>query len=570
MDRRRSITLAFIVLVLAACICQMPTITPGPDGGRNPDPPVDFTVTSPPPETGGINGSEGGEISADCNGLTGSATFEKDSFSGAVDFKISCLDEDEIRELDLAVREWSKGTDVLLGAIKIEPSQAFNKDILLRIPLITPQPRLAGHYVKVYIYRPDQPDVSQTFEEFRQAQVDEEGRTASVRVDHFTIFALIESIPPTESPSPTLQPTATEYHYTCTDPLGCAVYKPGEPIRIAALLTFSNHAAYQERSKAALNGMSDAAKDTPSIAGHPIVIDPFDDQGEPLVSRDQMEKIVSDPQIAGVVGAIYVGRWTTLPKLESAGYTLISSGNTNPVLTQAGAGTPGFFRVSPSATAEAKGMAIFAYQYGYSQIGIAYQNSDTFNAMKDAFKAEFERQGGKVVATEEVSFYSPDYKDILYKISDQKADAIYFPLDATVGAEMASLAHDLFGSDIRLLGTTEMIYNNDFITKAKVGAIGMYYPDVTPSVVSQARDYGYDAMSILLRAISASYIIGPDGNLYIGREALRKSLADIYNFPGKTGTLTCNQYGDCANPTVVIYTYVKGAFQKINSYTPGN
>ena len=43
------------------------------------------------------------------------------------------------------------------------------------------------------------------------------------------------------------------------------------------------------------------------------------------------------------------------------------------------------------------------------------------------------------------------------------------------------------------------------------------------------------------------------GSLYIGRKALRDALFATKNFKGLTGTLTCNAYGDCADPHIVVY-----------------
>jgi branched-chain amino acid transport system substrate-binding protein len=44
-----------------------------------------------------------------------------------------------------------------------------------------------------------------------------------------------------------------------------------------------------------------------------------------------------------------------------------------------------------------------------------------------------------------------------------------------------------------------------------------------------------------------------DGKLIIGRKALRDALFATSNFPGLTGNLTCNEYGDCADPKIAVY-----------------
>jgi len=43
------------------------------------------------------------------------------------------------------------------------------------------------------------------------------------------------------------------------------------------------------------------------------------------------------------------------------------------------------------------------------------------------------------------------------------------------------------------------------------------------------------------------------GNLYIGRNALRDALFATKNFKGMTGNLTCSEFGDCADPVIAVY-----------------
>ena len=50
---------------------------------------------------------------------------------------------------------------------------------------------------------------------------------------------------------------------------------------------------------------------------------------------------------------------------------------------------------------------------------------------------------------------------------------------------------------------------------------------------------------MLLTAIEKVTVKGSDGTLYIGRKALRDALYATKGFPGLTGKLSCNQFGDC-------------------------
>ena len=59
----------------------------------------------------------------------------------------------------------------------------------------------------------------------------------------------------------------------------------------------------------------------------------------------------------------------------------------------------------------------------------------------------------------------------------------------------------------------------------------------------------YDAASLLFEAIETVAVHAPDAEtLLIGRQALRNALYGIKKFKGVTGLLTCNEFGDCAQP----------------------
>lgn len=45
----------------------------------------------------------------------------------------------------------------------------------------------------------------------------------------------------------------------------------------------------------------------------------------------------------------------------------------------------------------------------------------------------------------------------------------------------------------------------------------------------------------------------PDGTLYIGRQNLRDALYATKGMKGLTGTISCDQYGDCADPRIAVY-----------------
>ena len=59
---------------------------------------------------------------------------------------------------------------------------------------------------------------------------------------------------------------------------------------------------------------------------------------------------------------------------------------------------------------------------------------------------------------------------------------------------------------------------------------------------------------------------GADGTLYIPRQGLRDALAEISDFQGLTGNITCDENGDCADPKIAVYQVENG---DQDSWSPG-
>lgn len=61
-----------------------------------------------------------------------------------------------------------------------------------------------------------------------------------------------------------------------------------------------------------------------------------------------------------------------------------------------------------------------------------------------------------------------------------------------------------------------------------------------------------------------------DGDtLYVGRKALRDALYATKGMKGLTGNITCNQYGDCADPRIAVYQQTKdNVMKQVNPETP--
>ncbi len=65
--------------------------------------------------------------------------------------------------------------------------------------------------------------------------------------------------------------------------------------------------------------------------------------------------------------------------------------------------------------------------------------------------------------------------------------------------------------------------------------------------------HAYDAALMIFASIEKVAKRQPDGSLCIGRKALRDALYATKGLKGLTGTITCDKYGDCADPRIAVY-----------------
>jgi branched-chain amino acid transport system substrate-binding protein len=146
-----------------------------------------------------------------------------------------------------------------------------------------------------------------------------------------------------------------------------------------------------------------------------------------------------------------------------------------------------------------------------------------------------------------------------------------------------------------VLMSAEGLYLEAFLGAVGEAGVGLYMvipakpegPDHDVFVFRYRAKYGeepttsyyahwYDAANMLFNAIEAVAVQEEDGRLHIGRQALRDALYATAGYQGLTGSLTCDEYGDCGmarfevvrlnDPTAglaglagnVVYTYPPG------------
>jgi branched-chain amino acid transport system substrate-binding protein len=540
----RKIAFALAALMIANLFCGGAAPTPEP---RRPTPDPGVPADHNEQIVNGSDGTPSGGIPVDCgNSAHGNVKIPAGSFSGTSTIQIDCLTRDERRSLDEAVDKATGQTGELLGAIKLNPSgMKFSSFVTITIPLLRRVDETEGDSVPVYVFQDDGVTIFETLQASVGADCDRSCAKASV--DHFTTFVAYQTAPAS---------------VTCTDPLGCATYASGEPVRIASLLAISsNDVTARAISVDNEAGILAALKEYGDILGHGLEYQFFDEACIPDQAYESAKVIAEDPSFAGVVGTVCSpSAEAAMQILSPAGYSMISAANTGPLLTTQGSRQDGYFRVAPSDTYEAQAMAIYAYQVlKYQNISVVYEGNENSKTLADTFSARFTELGGTILSMDEYNDPSLYAERIKVRIAagEQTPDAIYMPMPG-LGASFAGLvsSFDYYGDSVALLGHSSMTYNNDFLERSGSGKFYTHYPLIVPRLRDQAYDYGYDATALLLEAIRAVAQMDANGTLYIGRQALREALSTIRGLPGRVGEHTCTPLGDCAAPVIVeVYRY---------------
>jgi branched-chain amino acid transport system substrate-binding protein len=164
----------------------------------------------------------------------------------------------------------------------------------------------------------------------------------------------------------------------------------------------------------------------------------------------------------------------------------------------------------------------------------------------------------------------------LTKIATGKPDIIYYPIFIAEGGFITRQAKEISGLEKTILFGADGMFSPDFYKAAGMSAVGMFHssPDFAAFAggyqdflskhqkkygekpIAPFHGHAYDATMMILAAIDKA-AKKEGNNLVIGRKAVRDALLGTSTMQGLTGTITCDQYGDCADPKIAVYQTAK-------------
>jgi branched-chain amino acid transport system substrate-binding protein len=366
------------------------------------------------------------------------------------------------------------------------------------------------------------------------------------------------------------QPTPSPFE--CTDVIGCVEVAPGEPIKVGALQVLSGD--LQLFGLDNLRSIELALDDRDSkLLGHPIELQTVDSLCSKEGGATAASKIAADPQIVGIIGPTCSGAAASAIKVVSeAGLVMISGSSTAPSLTSVGGERgpdwqPGFLRTAQNDSLSGRAAATFAFQQLGVTTAATINDGDPYTrGLTDVFDAAFTELGGQVVLAAAVNKGDTNMEPVLTAVARSGAELLFLPVFQPEGDYLVLHAREMEGLEDITLMSAEGLYQDSFIEIAGEAGVGLHMviptipegPAYDAFVSRYETKYGeqptrlyyahtYDAANMLLDAIEAVAVQDANkyGRLHIGRQALRDALHATAAYQGLTGSLTCDEYGDC-------------------------
>ncbi len=314
------------------------------------------------------------------------------------------------------------------------------------------------------------------------------------------------------------------------------------------------------------NAVEMAVKEKKEIMGHPLELEAEDDQCEGAPSVAIAEKFCNDPRIVGVIGYMCSGGSIPASDIhQKYKLVMISPSSTGLEVTKRGISV--FFRTCWNDKIQGTAAAEFAVKKGWTRVAVVHDKSAYGQGLADEFKRYIEKHGGQVVSYEGLTRGDKDFSPVLTKIKIFRPQLVYF---GGMSAEGALLVRQMrrIGMKAVFLSDDGCYAEKSFIQGAGKASTGAYitYAKVPKGekfskwVARFEAKYGpkqtfspqaYDATGILLTAIEKVAQKGENGELLIGRKALRDAVRNI-EYDGVTGHITFDEVGDRTGSVVAV------------------
>jgi branched-chain amino acid transport system substrate-binding protein len=260
--------------------------------------------------------------------------------------------------------------------------------------------------------------------------------------------------------------------------------------------------------------------------------------------------------------------------ITSAGRVLISGSNTSPVLTSDLAGNEssehhvGYYRTAHNDAIQGAAAAKFVFEeLGLTQVATVNDGDPYTQGLTSAFEGPFEDLGGTIVVSTAVTADQTDMRPVLTEIAAAGAELIFFPIFQPAGDFMAEQALEVAGLEETVLMGADGLLSDTYVvlpqtenmyfsgpqtptTDAYAEFVTKYEEAYGEAPIQAFHAHAYDATNMVFTAIETAST-DEGGTLTIDLQGVRDALSSMTH-EGLTGTLSCDEFGDCAAPNIDI------------------
>jgi branched-chain amino acid transport system substrate-binding protein len=299
-------------------------------------------------------------------------------------------------------------------------------------------------------------------------------------------------------------------------------------------------------------------------------------------------KFAADETIVAVSGGTCSGEtFGLIPILSEARIPFVSPSATNPNVTSADCDVCN--RVALSDALQGLVDATYVREtLALDNVAVMHDNSDYGKGLAEVFQTAFQEQGGTVTSFEGVQVGDTDFRAALAKIGADAPQLIFFGGYSTEAGLIVQQMKESPGLEEAIFFSDDGVYTQQYLDTAGSAAEGSYasfvagatnttlleefiqkYQDkygVAPSELGPFHGQSYDSVRLIADAISRVATVDGSGNLVIDREELIQAIRATQNFEGLTGTLSCNEIGECGAGGIQIFQVQNGEWTQVSGF----
>jgi branched-chain amino acid transport system substrate-binding protein len=310
-------------------------------------------------------------------------------------------------------------------------------------------------------------------------------------------------------------------------------------------------------------------------------------QYDPAQAATNARKMVSDKDTIAAIGPQMSGSGKAMsPILSSGGLATITPSSTNPDITDpkfAAQYRPGgkaiYFRTVTTDAYQGPNMAnYFADTLKVKSVYVLDDSGAYGVGLADAFQAQAEKKGIKVLGRDKLDPKAADYSAVLTKIKSLNPDAIYYGGVGQAGTKLAKQAYEIVPKMIKAGG--DGLYGPEMLTAVGFPAVeGWYATIASPHLTEDKRlgdwvkrykarfkvppeDYSITAYDGALIIIAAAKKIAASGKP-VTREAIRDAI-EADKVSTLQGDIAFDANGDLKSKIVSVFQIHKNDAQPLD------